>query len=107
MFNTLKNKSSSLVLKSCKSVQETSGIADSLKFDSCSTDSYLSRFNEARQILFIKVSINNYENQFFRSNFRPALMYLCRVFFLTTLDIYKVYFLGRHIKEYKENICKR
>ena len=30
---------------------------DSLKLDSCSTDSYLSRFNEARQILSIEVSI--------------------------------------------------
>ena len=28
-------------------------------------------------------------------------MYLCRVSFLTTLDIYKAYFRGRHIREYK------
>ena len=28
-------------------------------------------------------------------------MYLCRVSFLTTLDIYKTYFKGRHIREYK------
>ena len=34
-------------------------------------------------------------------------MYLCRVSFLTTLDLYKAYFRGRHIREYKENICKR
>ena len=27
--------------------------------------------------------------------------------FLITLDIYKVYFKGLHIREYKENICKR
>ena len=27
--------------------------------------------------------------------------------FLLTLDIYKAYFRGRHIREYKENICKR
>ena len=79
---------------------------DSLKLNSCSTNSYLSRFNEARQILFIEVSIENYENQFFRSDFRPMLMYLCRVFFLTTLDIYKAYFRGRHIREYKENTWK-
>ena len=32
---------------------------------------------------------------------------LCRVFFLTTLDIYKAYFKDRHIGEYKENTCKR
>ena len=35
------------------------------------------------------------------------LMYLCRVSFLTTLDIYKTYFKGRHIREYKENTCKK
>ena len=34
-------------------------------------------------------------------------MYLYRVFFLTTLVIYKAYFRGHHIREYKENICKR
>ena len=28
-------------------------------------------------------------------------MYLYRVSFLTTLDIYKAYFRGRHIQEYK------
>ena len=26
---------------------------------------------------------------------------MCRVSFLTTLDLYKVYFRGRHIREYK------
>ena len=35
------------------------------------------------------------------------LKYLCRVSFLSTLDIYKTSFKGRHIKEYKENICKK
>ena len=34
-------------------------------------------------------------------------MYLCRVSFLTTLDIYMAYFKGRHMREYKENICKK
>ena len=53
------------------------------------------------------VSIENYEIQISRSDFRPMLMYLCRVSFLTTLDIYKSYFKGRHIKEYKENTCKK
>ena len=28
---------------------------------------------------------------------------MCRVSFLTTLDLYKAYFRGRHIREYKEN----
>ena len=80
---------------------------DSLKFDSCSTDSYLSRFNEARKILSIEISIKNYEIRIFRSDFWPMLMYLYRVSFLTTLDIYKTYFRGCHIREYKEKICKR
>ena len=53
--------------------------------------------------LFVKL----YEIQFFRSDFRPMLMCLCRVSFLTTLDIYKAYFKGHHSREYKENICKR
>ena len=34
-------------------------------------------------------------------------LYLCRVSFFTILDLYKTYFRGRHIREYKENICKR
>ena len=45
--------------------------------------------------------------QIFRSDFWVRLMYLCRVSFLTTLDLYKAYFRGRHRREYKENICKR
>ena len=106
---------SSLVLKPWRLDQETSEeklftkarqIAQQLRTDS-STDSYLSRFNEAQQILSIEVSIKNYENQFFRFDFWLMLMYLCRVSFLTTLDIYKAYFRGRHIWEYKENTCKR
>ena len=107
---------SSLVLKPWRLDQEISEeklftkagqIAWHLRIDS-STDSYLSRFNEAQQILSIEVSIENYGIQIFRSDFRPMLMYLCRVFFfLTTLDIYKAYLRSRHIREYKKNICKR
>ena len=59
---------------------------------------YRDLMNEVRQI---------YEIQFFRSDFRPMLMYLGKVSFLTTLDLYKAYFRGRYIKEYKENLCKR
>ena len=81
--------------------------ADSLKLDSCSIASYLSRFNKAQQILSIDVSIENYENRFYKFDFWPMLMYLCRVSFLTTLNIYKAYFRECHKREYKENICKR
>ena len=45
--------------------------------------------------------------QIFRSNFRPMMTCMCRVSFFTTLDLYKAYFKGRHIGEYKENECKR
>ena len=79
----------------------------SLKLDNCLTDSYLSRFNEARQILSIEVSTKVTGIQIFKSDFQPILLYLCRVSFLTTLDIYKAYFRSRHIREYKQNICKR
>ena len=40
------------------------------------------------------VSIENYEIQIFRSDFTHIRVYLCRVSFLTTLDIYKDYFKG-------------
>ena len=90
------------MLKPCKSVQDSSAeSANSLKLDSYLTDSYLSRFNEAQQILSIEVSIKVTGIHIFRSDFWPMLMYLCRVSFLTTLDIHKAYFGGRHIREYK------
>ena len=41
------------------------------------------------------VSVENYEIQISRSDFTHILVYLCRAFFLTTLDIYKDYFKGR------------
>ena len=41
--------------------------------------------------LFIEI----YENQSFRSNFMHIHMYVFRLSFLTTLNIYKDYFKGR------------
>ena len=91
---------SSLVLKQWRLDQKTSEeklftkvgqIAQHLR-----TNSYLSRFNEAWQILSIEVT----GIQIFRSDFLPMLTCMCRVSFLTTLDIYKAYFRGRHIREY-------
>ena len=97
-FSTSRNKSSSLVLKPCKTVQETS-------------EKVL--FIKARQIhihrgLMMKlnnssteaISIENYEIQISRSNFTHIHVYLCRVSFLTTLDIYKDFFKG-HLKRCK------
>ena len=42
------------------------------------------------------VSVKNYEIRNFRSDYTYILEYLCRVSFLTTLDIYKNYFKSRH-----------
>ena len=41
------------------------------------------------------LSIENYKIQIFKYVFHVYLSYLCRVSFLTTLDIYKDYFKGR------------
>ena len=42
------------------------------------------------------VFVENYEIKFSRSDYMHILEYLCRVSFLTTLDIYKDYFKSRH-----------
>ena len=42
------------------------------------------------------ISVENYENRIFRSNFTHIYVYLCTVSFLTTLDINKDYFKGYH-----------
>ena len=42
------------------------------------------------------LSIEIYENQFFRSDFIPICVYMFRLSFLTTLNIYKNYFKGYH-----------
>ena len=43
------------------------------------------------------ISVENYEIHISRSNFTHIHVYLCRFFFLTTLDIYKNYFKGRQM----------
>ena len=42
------------------------------------------------------VSVKNYEIRNSKSDYMHILEYLCRVSFLTTLDIYKDYFKGCH-----------
>ena len=42
------------------------------------------------------VSVKNYEIRPFKSDYTYIQVYLYRVSFLTTLDIYKDYFKGRH-----------
>ena len=42
------------------------------------------------------LSIEIYENKFFRFDFTPICGYMFRLSFLTTLNIYKDYFKGLH-----------
>ena len=51
------------------------------------------------------VSIENYKIRFSRSNYMHILMYLCRVSFVKTLDIYKDYFKGCDKVMQKDNTC--
>ena len=69
------------VLKPCKSFQESS--EEVLCF-------------KAQQISSTAVSIENYENQFFRTIFHACTSYAFRFSSLTTLDIYKDYFKSLH-----------
>ena len=73
-------------------------------FDSCSTDNLSIEVSIDSSII---VSIENYEIRISRSDFRPMLRCMHRVSFLTTLDIYKVYFKGCHIREYNGNTYKK
>ena len=51
------------------------------------------------------VSVENYEIKFSRSDYTHIPMYLCRVSFLTTLDIYKDYFKSHHKVMQSNNTC--
>ena len=55
---------------------------------------YLSRVNEESSIEAESVEI--YKMKISISNFQLMMTCLCRVSFLTTLDIYKTYFKGHH-----------
>ena len=108
VFNISKNKSLSLVFKPCKSIQETSKEGLFIKVgqipDSCSTDISIEVSTDSSTDISIEVSTNsstavsieNYKIQIFKFDFQPTLTCMCRVSFLTTLDIYKAYFKGRH-----------
>ena len=77
------------VLKPYKSVQKSIEEVMFIK----AQQMYLSRFNILNSIdILTAVSIKNYEIQIFRSDFTHIHVYLCRVSFLTILDIYKDYF---------------
>ena len=51
------------------------------------------------------ISVENYEIRFSRSDYTHIPMYLCRVSFLTILDICKDYFKGCHKMMQKNNTC--
>ena len=51
------------------------------------------------------VSVENYEIKFSRSDYTHILEYLCRISFLTTLDIYNNYFKSRHKVMQSDNTC--
>ena len=56
-----------------------------------------------------KLFIEIYENQFFKSDFIPIRVYMLRLSFLTTLNIYKDFFKGRKrllMREEKFCSCK-
>ena len=47
------------------------------------------------------VSVKNYKIRFSKSDYTHIFEYLCRVYFLTTLDVYKDYFKNRHKDDVK------
>ena len=85
-------------MKPCKSVLETSEEELFIK------SRQISRQNHIYQGLMLKldrsstsaVFVENYEIRISRSDFTHIHVYLYRISFLTTLDIYEDYFKGRH-----------
>ena len=53
-----------------------------------------------------KLSIEVYENQFFKADFTSIREYMFRLFFLTTLNIYKDCFKGhQRLRKCKAKLC--
>ena len=87
---------------------------DRFSIDSSTDNIYQGLMKKARQNLnrsstdiSTDISIEIYKIRISKSDFRPMLTCMCRVFFLRTLDIYKAYFKGSYIREYKENTSKK
>ena len=97
MFSISRNKNSSLVLKPCKSVKETSEEVLFTKARQITQQIHIHRglmmFLDSS--LTEAVFIENYEIQISKSDFTHIHVYVSRVSFLITLDIYKDYFKGR------------
>ena len=103
VFNTSRNKSPSSSVKAIQVIQETSEKVLDFKarqLDS-STDSIYQGLKGIFSPMLDSCSINTlsieiYENQFSKSDFTHIHVYLFRISFLTTLNIYKDYFKCRH-----------
>ena len=86
------------VLKSCKSVQETSEIVLDFKTRQLAQTSTASSIDT--------LSVEVYEIQFFRIDFTPIREYVFRISFLTTQNIYKDYFKGRQrLRKCEAKLC--
>jgi len=85
-------------LKPYKSIQETSEKVLFIKARQ------IARQNHIYQGLMLNldsnsieaISVENYEIRIFRSDFTHIHVHLHRIYFLTTLNIYKDYFKGHH-----------
>ena len=96
------------VLNPCKSIQETSEeVMDFKARQLVSIKVY--KATEARCSIASstdKLSIEVYEKKIFSSNFHPIRVYMFRLSFLTTLNIYKNYFKGRQrLHECEAKLC--
>ena len=82
-FSTSRNKSTSLVLKPCKSIQETSEEVLFIKAQQIARQIYIYRglMFMLDSYLTKTISIKNYEIQIFRSVFTHIQVHLCRVYF--------------------------
>ena len=97
-FSTSRNKSSSLVLKPRKSIQETSEEVLFIKTQQIARQNHIYRglMLKLDKSLTTAVSVENYKIRISKSDFTRIYEYLCRVSFLTTLNICKDYFKGCH-----------
>ena len=85
---------SSQVLKPFRSDQETS--EEELFIKTRQNPFYPDLMLKLDRFSTQTISVENYEIRLFRSDYTHIPMYLCRVSFLTTLDIYKDYFKRCH-----------
>ena len=73
------------------------------KYCALKLDKYLNRIISIEVVMKLDsnstkaVSVKNYKIRISRSDFTHIHEYLCRISFLTTLDIYKDYFKGHHM----------